>query len=168
MTGYRAFSFAFVKSFPILSEGFEIETEMTIHALDKNMKILSLPVTYQDRPDGSASKLNTYRDGAKVLLEVFNLYREYRPLSFFGLFSLLFLLLGIMFFIPVGIEYFHTGLVPKMPSLLAAGIFLVLSLLSFTSGIILDVTVKKHRQMFEILDTMFRTNTVRNESRKRC
>lgn len=158
MTGYRALSRAFVKSFPIISKGFEIETEMTIHALDKNMKIISLPVTYQDRPEGSVSKLNTYKDGAKVLLKIFNLYKEYRPLSFFGIFSVIFLIVGIIFFIPVGIDYFKTGLVPKIPSLLAAGVFLVIALLSFTSGVLLDVTVKKHRQMFEILDTMIRTS----------
>lgn len=158
MTGYRALSCAFVKSLPIISKGFEIETEMTIHALDNNMKIISLPVAYQDRPEGSVSKLNTYKDGAKVLLKIFNLYKEYRPLSFFSIFSAIFLIVGIVFFIPVGIDYLKTGLVPKIPSLLAAGVFLVLALVSFTSGVLLDVVVKKHRQMFEILDTVIRTS----------
>ncbi len=125
MTGYRAMSRGFVKTCPVLSRGFEIETEMTIHALDKNQKIISVPVGYQDRPEGSESKLSTVPDGIKVLLRIFHLYREYKPMGFFGLFALLFLLAGIVLFIPVAIDYAATGLVPKFPSLIAAGIFLV-------------------------------------------
>ena len=116
MTGYRAFSPLFVKSFPILSKGFEIETEMTIHALDKNLLIQSMPVQYRDRPEGSESKLNTYTDGMKVLLTIFNLYRDYQPLSFFGLISLLLGLFSVVLFIPVLTEFLKTGLVPRFPT----------------------------------------------------
>ncbi|MDL2214354.1 glycosyltransferase family 2 protein [Clostridia bacterium OttesenSCG-928-O13] len=154
MTGYRAFSRQFVKTCPILSRGFEVETEITIHALDKNAKITSVPVGYADRPEGSVSKLSTVSDGAKVLFKIFHLFREYRPMLFFGLFSALFLALGIVFFIPVLIDYVNTGLVPKFPSLIAAGIFLVVSLLSFVTGVQSDLITKKHRQLFEIVSNL--------------
>ncbi len=154
MTGYRAFSRGFVKTCPVASRGFEIETEMSIHALDKNQKIISVPVGYSDRPEGSVSKLSTISDGIKVLMKIFNLYREYRPLAFFGLFALLFLAIGVVFFVPVLIDYIYTGLVPKFPSLIAAGVFLMLSILSITTGIQLDSVSKKHRQLFELLSNM--------------
>ncbi len=150
MTGYRAFSPLFVKTFPVLSHGFEIETEMTIHALDKNMLLKEIPVTYRDRPDGSFSKLNTYKDGMKVLSAIFNLYKEYKPFSFFGIFSILALLLGAGLFIPVLIDYFNTGLVAKFPSLIVAMFLFIFSMLLFSCGLILDVITKKHRQLFEI------------------
>lgn len=162
MTGYRAFSYNFVKSFPVISKGFEIETEMTIHALDKNMALISVPVSYQDRPAGSNSKLNTYKDGLKVILKIFNLYRAYKPFAFFNTVSLIVLAIGILFFIPVGIEYYQTGLVPKIPSLIASGIFLVISLLTFTSGIILDSVAKNQRAVFEMFLSMNRTIHNRN------
>lgn len=127
MTGYRAFSRDFVKTCPILSRGFEVETEMTIHALDKNMQIISVPVGYSDRPEGSVSKLSTIPDGARVLLKIVRLFQEYRPMAFFCLFALLFLLAGLAFLAPVLVEYVATGLVPKFPSFIASGIFLVLS-----------------------------------------
>jgi glycosyltransferase involved in cell wall biosynthesis len=151
MSGYRAFSYSFVKTFPVVSKGFEIETEMTIHALDKNMAWICVPVDYRDRPDGSESKLNTYRDGVKVLSKIFMLYKEYRPFSFFAIITLILLAIAVLFFIPVGVEYYQTGLVPKIPSLIASGIFLVLSLLSFVSGIILDSVAKDQRNLFEML-----------------
>lgn len=151
MTGYRAFSRGFVKCCPILSRGFEVETEMTIHALDKNAKITAVPVGYSDRPAGSESKLSTVSDGIKVLFKIFHLYREYRPMAFFGLFSLLFLLVGVIFLIPVLVDYANTGLVPKFPSFIASGIFAVLALISITSGIQADTLVKKHRQLYELL-----------------
>ena len=150
MTGYRAFSREFVKGFPVLSKGFEIETEMTIHAVDKNFKLVEVPVDYRDRPKGSVSKLNTYSDGIKVIRMITTLFKEYKPFYFFGLFALLFLILALIFGIPVVIEYFKTGLVPRFPTLIVASIFLVLSMLLWITGIILEVIVKKHKQLYEL------------------
>lgn len=150
MTGYRAFSPLFVKSFPIQSKGFEIETEMTIHALDKNFHIVSLPVDYRDRPEGSESKLNTVSDGIKVLKKIVRLFKDYKPLAFFGIASLLFALVGIILFIPILIEFLNTGLVPKMPTLLGAGVFLIIAMLSLVCGLVLDTVAKKQRDQFEI------------------
>lgn len=150
MTGYRAFSYEFVKSFPVLSKGFEIETEMTIHAVDKNFKIVEVPVTYRDRPEGSVSKLNTYKDGAKVLKTIATLFKEYKPFLFFGIFTILFTIFACILGIPVLIEYFKTKLVLKFPSLIVASIFIVIAMLSLTTGIILDVVAKKHKQLFEL------------------
>lgn len=150
MTGYRAFSYQFVKSFPVLSKGFEIETEMSIHALDKNLSVVSMPVGYRDRPADSPSKLNTYSDGLKVLRTVARLYKEYRPLSFFGIFTVLFALLGTGMFIPVLMEYFRTGLVPRFPTLIVSGVMMTLAILMLVCGLILDTVAKKHRQLFEI------------------
>ena len=151
MTGYRAFSYQFVKGFPVLSKGFEIETEMTIHAVDKNFKLVEIPVTYRDRPEGSVSKLNTYSDGLKVLKTIMILFKEYRPGLFFGLLSLIFLIASLILGVPVIIEYFQTGLVPRFPSLIVSGIFLVITLLLWVCGIILQVIVKKHRQLYELM-----------------
>ena len=150
MTGYRAFSYQFVKGFPVLSKGFEIETEMTIHAVDKNFKLVEIPVTYRDRPEGSVSKLNTYSDGLKVLKTIMTLFKEYRPSLFFGLLSFVFLVASMVLGIPVIIEYFKTGLVPRFPSLIVSGIFLVITLLLWVCGIILQVIVKKHKQLYEL------------------
>lgn len=150
MTGYRAFSFQFVKSFPVLSQGFEIETEMTIHALDKNFSIRSTPVTYRDRPKGSVSKLNTLSDGIKVIKTIIRLYKDYRPLSFFGLISAILIFIAAVLFIPILIQYFATGLVPRIPTLVAAGFITVAALLSFVCGLILDTVIKKNKQSFEI------------------
>lgn len=149
MTGYRAFSYIFVKTFPILSKGFEIETEMTIHALDKNFLLKEIPVGYKDRPIGSNSKLNTFKDGFKVLHTIFMLYKEYRPLAFFGMLSLLIFVLLLIFFIPVLINYIETGLVPRFPSLIVSGVLFLCSLQCLFCGLILDVIIKKHRQLFE-------------------
>ncbi len=150
MTGYRAFSPLFAKSFPILSHGFEIETEMTIHALDKNLLLHSIPVTYRDRPEGSVSKLNTYTDGAKVLLTIFNLYRYYKPLHFFGIVALVLGLVSILLFTPVFYEYLRTGLVPRIPTLLVSGFLMLSALLSFFCGLILDTNAKNSRKNFEV------------------
>ena len=150
MTGYRAFSYEFVKGFPVLSKGFEIETEMTIHAVDKNFKLVEIPVNYRDRPAGSVSKLNTYKDGFKVLKTIATLFKEYKPGMFFGLIAALFLLLSLILGVPVFLEYFETGLVPRFPSLIVAGISLVIALLLWISGVILSVIVKKHRQLYEL------------------
>ena len=150
MTGYRAFSYDFVKSFPVLSKGFEIETEMTIHAVDKNFKLVEIPVTYRDRPEGSVSKLNTYSDGLKVLKTIAVLFKEYKPMAFFGLVSLLCLVLSLILGVPVVIDYFNTGLVPRFPTLIVSGFALITALLFTITGIILQVIVKKHRQLYEL------------------
>lgn len=151
MTGSRAFSYSFVKTFPVLSKGFEIETEMTIHAVANNLNVLEVPVNYRDRPEGSESKLNTYSDGIKVLKTIARLFKEYKPTAFFGIFALLFLIISIAFGTPVFYEYFRTGLVERFPTLIFSGFMLIVSLLLWITGLILEVIVKKNRQMFELL-----------------
>lgn len=150
MTGYRAFSYIFVKSFPVLSKGFEIETEMTIHALDKNFRLRSLPVGYRDRPTGSESKLNTFSDGFRVLCTILRLYKDYRPLPFFGILSVLLGALGLGMFVPVFAEYARTGLVPRFPTLIVSGFIVVAALLSLMCGLILDTSGKNARKDFEL------------------
>ncbi len=159
MTGYRAFSYEFVKTFPVLSKGFEIETEMTIHALDKNFLLKEVKVGYRDRPAGSVSKLNTYRDGLRVLRTIGRLFKEYKPTIFFSLLSLLFLIISFAFGIPVFAEYFKTGLVPRYPTLIFSGFMLMIAIILFACGLILEVVVKKHRQLFELM----LINTKKNE-----
>lgn len=156
MTGYRAFSFDFVKSFPVLSRGFEIETEMTIHALDKNLSIASVPVAYRDRPAGSSSKLRTVSDGLRVLRTIANLFKNYKPLVFFSLASFVAFAASAVLFVPVLSEYFRTGLVPHFPRLIVAGVFFTLAILLWITGLILDTVVQKHRQLFELQLTAIR------------
>jgi len=151
MTGYRAFSKDFVKTFPVLSKGFEIETEMTIHALDKNMLLKEVPITYRDRPSGSESKLNTYTDGMKVIMTIFKLFRDYKPLLFFSILSFILVIISLILFIPVFKEYIQTGLVPRFPTLIVSAFIMLLAMLMLVCGLILEVVVKKHRQLFEIL-----------------
>ena len=151
MTGYRAFSYDFVKGFPVLSKGFEIETEMAIHAVDKNYKLVEIPVTYRDRPEGSVSKLNTYSDGMKVLKTIAVLFKEYKPMGFFGIISLLLTLIPLIFFILAFVGYFKTGLVVKFPSLIVGCFVLLTAILSLMCGIILQVIVKKDRQQYELI-----------------
>ena len=151
MTGYRAFSYEFVKSYPVLSKGFEIETEMTIHAIDKNFTLKEIPVQYRDRPEGSVSKLNTYKDGVKVIKTIATLFKEYKPGLFFNIISLLVFIIAAILAVPVFIEYMNTGLVPRFPTLIVAGLLVVISLLLTTTSIILQVIVKKNKQIFEIL-----------------
>lgn len=151
MTGYRAFSRSFVKGFPVLSRGFEIETEMSIHAVDKNLRLLEVPITYRDRPEGSDSKLNTYSDGFKVLRTIFRLFREYKPMTFFSTLAVLMLLVGAGLLVPVLIDYFQTGLVPRFPSLIVSVSLAGMALLAWGIGMILDVEVKKHRQLYEVV-----------------
>ena len=151
MTGYRAFSYNFVKTFPVLSKGFEIETEMTIHALDKNLLVDNVIIGYRDRPAGSQSKLNTYVDGARVIKTIVMLYRNYKPFSFFTLISLLCFLIGTIFFIPVIIDYINIGMVPKMPSFVCSVCFYIVAIQSFFTGMILDTIIKKNKQDFELI-----------------
>lgn len=150
MTGYRAFSYQFVKTFPVLSKGFEIETEMSIHAIDKNMYVENEVIEYRDRPEGSVSKLNTYSDGFKVLRTIGRLYRNYKPMQFFGLISAILALISIGFFVPIFVEYINTGLVPKFPTLIMCGFMMVAAIQSFFAGLILQTTVQKNRHDFEM------------------
>ena len=150
MTGYRAFSYQFVKTFPVLSKGFEIETEMTIHAADKNMQLDNVIIEYRDRPEGSESKLNTYSDGAKVLMSIAKLYRNYKPMNFFGLLALVLAVMSIGFFIPVLMEYIATGLVPKFPTLIACGFAMMAAIQSVFAGLVLSAGAQRSRQEFEM------------------
>ena len=149
MTGYRAFSYNFVKTFPVLSQGFEIETEMTIHAIDKNMAVENVIIDYRDRPDGSESKLNTYSDGFKVLKTIIRLYKNYKPRQFFTLFSFLLVIIALIFFVPVFITYIKTGLVPQMPTLVMCGFVVLAAIQSYFSGLILSTIAQKSKQDFE-------------------
>ena len=150
MTGYRAFSYKFVKTFPVLSKGFEIETEMSIHAIDKNFTLKEIPVQYRNRPNGSRSKLNTYKDGIRVMKTIAILFKEYKPGVFFNLISLLFYIIAIALFVPIFMEYFNTGLVPRFPTLIVGCFSIVIGLLLNITSLILQVIVKKHKQLFEI------------------
>lgn len=150
MTGYRAFSYQFVKTFPVLSKGFEIETEMSIHSVDKNLHIENVVVQYRDRPDGSKSKLNTYSDGFKVLKTITRLYRNYRPLGFFGIIAMILAFLSIVFFIPVFSEYIKTGLVPNFPTLIVCGFTMIAAIQALFSGITLETLRQESRQNFEM------------------
>lgn len=161
MTGYRAFSYEFVKGYPVLSKGFEIETEMTIHCVDKNFKIKEIPVSYRDRPTGSFSKLNTYSDGMKVLKTICTLFKEYRPFGFFTILSIVLTFVALLLLIPVFHEFINTGLVLKMPSLIVGSFIILVALLMFIVGIILSVIIKKNKQNYEIflnLITMIKGN----------
>lgn len=150
MTGYRALSYQFVKSFPVLSKGFEIETEMSIHAIEMNMAVENVVVEYRDRPEGSESKLNTYSDGFKVLMTIARLFRNYKPLAFFGIIAVILFLISMLFFIPVLVEYASTGLVPRYPTLIVCGFVVIAAIQSFFSGMILDTIRQKNRQDFEM------------------
>lgn len=160
MTGYRAFSYRFVKTFPVLSKGFEIETEMTIHSVYNNMQVENVVITYRDRPEGSESKLNTYSDGFKVLGTIFRMFRQYRPLAFFGIMAMILVLIAAGFFVPVGVEFVETGLVPKFPTLIVCGFAVLAAIQSFFAGLILHNLGMKDRRDFE-----FRLQTV-EEMRK--
>ncbi len=149
MTGYRAFSYEFVKTFPVFSKGFEIETEMTIHAVNYNMQVENVVVEYRDRPEGSFSKLNTYSDGMKVIHKMLQLYRNYRPLRFFGMIGLFLTLLAAVFVAPIFAEYFRTGLVPRFPTLIVCGFIVLAGIQSFFSGMILEVLAAKDKRDFE-------------------
>lgn len=151
MTGYRAFSYQFVKSYAVLSKGFEIETEMSIHAIDKNMMVENVVIAYRDRPEGSESKLNTYADGYKVIKTIFRLYKDYRPMAFFGIISALSAFLSTVFFLPVFIEYLQTGLVMQFPTLIVCGFTMIAALMSLFTGMMLASLRQKDKQDFEYL-----------------
>ena len=149
MTGYRAFSYNFVKTFPVLSKGFEIETEMTIHAVDKKMNVQNVIIEYRDRPDGSESKLNTYSDGMKVLYTIIRLFKDYKPKQFFNILSGILAIIAIAFFIPVFITYVQTGQVPRIPTLFVCGFVLLAAIQAYFSGMILSTLIQKNKQDFE-------------------
>ena len=151
LSGLRALSPAFVKNFPILSHGFEIETEMTIYALDNNFALCSIPVAYNNRPEGSTSKLNTFSDGFKVIKKAFSLFIHFKPLLFFSILASVLFLAGAIGMIPVFVEYFATGLVPRFPTLIVCGFVILLSLLLLVCGLILEVANTRHKQLMEVL-----------------
>ncbi|WP_423364022.1 glycosyltransferase family 2 protein [Mycoplasma sp. P36-A1] len=150
MTGYRAFSYRYVKSFPVITHGFEIETEMSIHTLDKNLYIDNIEVDYRDRPLGSESKLNTYSDGIKVIMTIFKLFKNYRPLAFFSIIAAILFTISLAFIVPVIIEYFDTKLVLRFPTLMFGLVILLLSFLMFTNGLLLDNVAAKDKRDFEM------------------
>lgn len=150
MTGYRAFSYQFVKTFPVLSRGFEIETEMSIHAIDKNLAVENVVVEYRDRPENSVSKLDTYSDGMKVLHTIWKLFRSYKPLTFYGIIALFLAILSLVMFLPVFTEYFRTGLVPRFPTLIVSGFVMIAAIQAFFSGMVLETINRKNRQDFEL------------------
>ena len=150
MTGYRAFSRPFVKTFPVMSEGFQIETEISIHAVDRRWRIKDVPIIYRDRPEGSISKLNTIGDGMKVMIAIASLFKNYRPLKFFSLAALVLAVIGLLLGIPVIVEFFETGLVPRLPTALLATAFMFLCGLSFATGLVLDNLAKTERKQWEL------------------
>ena len=150
MTGYRAFSYEFVKTYPVLSKGFEIETEMTIHAIDKNMLIENVIIEYRDRPEGSESKLNTFADGFRVLKTIGRLFRDYKPFAFFSIISAVLLIVAFAFFIPVLVDYLKTGLVAKFPTLIVCGFVALAAIQAFFSGLTLESINHKNKQDFEM------------------
>lgn len=162
MTGYRAFSYQFVKTFPVLSKGFEIETEMSIHAVDKNMLVENVIIDYRDRPDGSESKLNTYSDGAKVLKTNMGLYKNYKPMQFFGLLAAILMIIAFAMFMPVFAVYLKTGLVPNFPTLIVSGFIAMAALQSFFAGLVLSTIVQKDRQLFEYKLQMVQMNALKD------
>ena len=162
MTGYRAFSYEFVKTFPVFSKGFEIETEMTIHAVNYNMQVENVVVEYRDRPQGSESKLNTYSDGFRVIRKMLQLYKNYKPMHFFGMLAFLLVVVSVILFVPVFLEYLNTGLVPRFPTLIACGFILLAGIQSFFSGMMLEVMAAKDRKDFE-----YRLNRVHGEHQER-
>ena len=150
MTGYRAFSYSFVKTFPVLSRGFEIETEMSIHAIDKNLFVENVVIDYRDRPEGSESKLNTYSDGIKVLFTIVRLFRNYKPMQFFSIISLILAAISVGFFIPVLAAYIHTGTVERFPTLIVCGFTVLTAIISLFAGMILANIQQKNKQDFEM------------------
>ncbi|MGN0273603.1 MAG: glycosyltransferase family 2 protein [Chordicoccus sp.] len=149
MTGLRAFSYEFVKTYPVLSKGFEIETEMTIHALDRNMAIKNVVIEYRDRPEGSSSKLNTVSDGLRVIKTMFALYKNYKPAQFFGLIGLILAVVGTCMFIPVLREFVVTRLVARFPTLIVSGFMILAAIISFFTGLMLQTMIQKDRMAFE-------------------
>jgi len=158
MTGYRAFSRQFVKNFPVLSKQFEVETEMTIYALSRNFSMKEIPIEYRDRPEGGVSKLNTFRDGFKVLMTIFRLFRDNKPMLFFTSLSVLLMVISLALFAPIFAEYLETSLVPRIPTVLLCASLVICSMLSFACGLILQCQEKKHAQVMELLMNLSKKN----------
>lgn len=152
MTGYRALSRHLVMSVPLLSEGFEIETELTINVLDNQLHIKQIPVEYRDRPIGSTSKLSTFKDGIKIIATIFRLFRDYKPLVFFSWISSILILASLLILLPVFIEYLQTGLVPRFPTLIVCGFIILFAMLLWMCGLILQVLLIRHRQLCQLLN----------------
>lgn len=152
MTGYRALSRHLVMSVPLLSEGFEIETELTINVLDNQLRIKQIPVEYRDRPIGSTSKLSTFKDGIKIIATIFRLFRDYKPLVFFSWISSFLILASLLILLPVFIEYLQTGLVPRFPTLIVCGFIILFAILLWMCGLILQVLLIRHRQLCQLLN----------------
>lgn len=150
LTGYRALSRRFVKNFPLRSSGFEVETEMTLHALEHSFKVESVPVEYRDRPEGSHSKLNTWRDGWRAVRTALALFGEHRPLRFFSIIASILLVVSLVLFIPVFVEYLHTGLVPRFPTLIVSGFIALLAMMLWVGGVILEIITRNHWKQFEL------------------
>ncbi|MBE9888113.1 glycosyltransferase family 2 protein [Enterococcus durans] len=150
MTGYRGFNRIFVKSFPIMSSGFQVETELTIHALDKKFKLVEIPIDYRDRPEGSESKLNTFSDGFKVIMMIIKMCKDYKPLFFFGISTLFFFILGLLIGIPVIREFMLTGFISKIPSAILSTGLMTLASLSLVTGLILDTVVSNAKKEYEL------------------
>ena len=150
MTGYRGFNRIFVKSFPIMSSGFQIETELTIHALDKKFKFVEIPIEYRDRPEGSISKLNTFSDGFKVIMMIIKMFKDYKPLLFFGIWTIFFFLFGLVTGIPVIREYMLTSFITRIPSAILSTGLMTLALLSLVTGLILDTVVTNAKKEYEL------------------
>lgn len=165
MTGYRAFDRVFVKTMPVLSSNFQIETEISIHAVDKRWRVVDVPITYRDRPEGSESKLSTFGDGAAVLMAITSLFKDYRPLAFFGWVAVLVLVVGLIIGIPVITEFLQTGHVPRMPTALLAVAVILCGALSLTVGLVLDTVAKSHRKQWEI--DVYRAYSERDSSEER-
>jgi len=153
MTGYRAFSKFFVKSCPVLSNGFQIETEMTLHTIDKRLALVEIPIQYRDRPSDSPSKLNTISDGIKVLLTIFTFFKFYRPLCFYSALSGFLSIIAVAMFVPVLIDYLNTGLVPRFPTLIVSGFLVIVSVILFIAGLLLSASKKQFDQLFEIVNS---------------
>ena len=150
MTGYRVFNKIFVKNMPVLSPKFEIETEMSLHALDKKFIIKEIPIVYRDRPEGSESKLNTVSDGMKVIKTIIKMFKDFKPRQFFWMVSMLFVLLGLIVGVPVIVEFIRTGYITKMPSAVLATGIMILAVIIAQCGVILDTVVKQHREKYEL------------------
>ncbi|WP_294343807.1 glycosyltransferase family 2 protein [uncultured Clostridium sp.] len=156
MTGYRAFNRYFVKTMPVLSDGFQIETEMSIHALDKKFLLKEIPIDYRDRPEGSESKLSTFKDGYRVLSALGSLFKNYKPMAFFGIVTMVTFILGLLVGMPVVLEFVRTGFVSKVPSAILAVGFMVISILSLVCGVILDTIVKNNKMNYELYLTRYK------------
>ena len=166
MTGYRAFSYGFIKTFPVLSRGFEIETEMSIHAVEKNLRVNNVIVDYRDRQDGSESKLNTYSDGAKVIRTIMRLFRIYHPQKFYSVISCVLAVVAVAFFIPVFFDFLRTGLVERFPTLIVCGFAMIAAIQSFFAGVTLETIEQKNKQDFELalIEAMDRFNDRKNRN----